>query len=117
MRRPCLGCGRLIGSGSRCDRCKLPSKRTTHPNRGSGWEVERFRRAVLKRSGGRCQLCGSSERVQAHHRVPLEDGGTNHPSNGVALCSGVGGCHGKVERVLRAERERRKARRSRKGRA
>jgi hypothetical protein len=60
---------------------------------------------VLERAGGRCERCGSTVNVQAHHRVPVVDGGTNDPSNGEALCSGKGGCHGKVERQRRRERK------------
>jgi 5-methylcytosine-specific restriction endonuclease McrA len=103
MRRPCLGCGRLIASGSRCRRCTPKRKRAT-PGRGTGWTAEKFRRAVLARTGGRCAVCGSSEGVEAHHRRPLADGGGNDPANGVALCRRH---HREAEAALRARKRRR----------
>jgi 5-methylcytosine-specific restriction protein A len=42
IRRSCLGCGRLIASGSRCPRCQLPPNPTT----ASRTPAERRRRAV-----------------------------------------------------------------------
>ena len=85
MRRPCLGCGALIGKGSRCRRCD-PKPKRYREKRGSGWAQGRFRAAVLTRAGGRCERCGSTSRVEAHHIVSVAAGGTHDPSNGRVLC-------------------------------
>jgi hypothetical protein len=73
--KACLGCTVLIRSGSRCRRCKL---------RPSGWAQSRFRQRVLRQHGPTCVICGESP-VQAHHIVPLHDGG-DFEGEGVPLC-------------------------------
>jgi len=79
----CLKCGAL-SKGSYCA-AHQPSYR--HPGRGSSSQATAFRAAVLTRAGGRCELCHSTDRVQAHHVIGLAEGGTNDPtSNGQALC-------------------------------
>lgn len=50
----------------------------------------RFAKAVKERDGHRCQRCGTTERLVAHHLRPLQEGGTHDPSNGIALCAA---CH------------------------
>lgn len=46
-----------------------------------------------------CRLCGTTERVNAHHLIPRSLGGIWTESNVVGLCgSGTTGCHGDVER-------------------
>ncbi|HET8954275.1 MAG TPA: HNH endonuclease signature motif containing protein [Solirubrobacterales bacterium] len=110
MKRPCIGCGRLILKGSYCPRCDPSRKRRrVTPGRGSGGAAARFRREVLARAGGRCERCGSTEDVEAHHRRALTDGGSNDPSNGEALCRR---CHRPADRQ---QRERRKQRRTAQG--
>jgi len=47
----------------------------------------RFAKAVKERDGYRCQECGSTERLIAHHVIPLQEGGTHDPSNGITLCA------------------------------
>jgi hypothetical protein len=37
-----------------------------------------------------CQVCSSLDNLQAHHVVPITDGGSDTPENGEALCQG---CH------------------------
>src|SRR5215216_8097836 len=37
----------------------------------------RFAKAVKERDGYRCQECGSTERLIAHHVIPLQEGGTH----------------------------------------
>ena len=46
-----------------------------------------FARTVKARDDGRCIECGSTQGVVAHHVVPLMEGGTHEPDNGVTLCS------------------------------
>ena len=71
------------------------------------------RQMILDRSGGRCELCGTSlfgVSGSVHHRRPRRMGGDKRPetsraSNGVALCgSGTSpGCHGRIESQDRAQ--------------
>jgi len=82
--RPCLTCGVLIRSGS-YRRAHRPSRQT--PGRGSGARAAAFRRATLAKTGGRCALCGSTDRVEAHHVIDLRDGGLDDAeANGQPLC-------------------------------
>jgi hypothetical protein len=88
----CLACGKLIPrkAGAYCQ-AHVPVSRTARA-RGSGAARERFRREVLAAAGGRCQAvehgvrCIATDGLEAHHLRPLKDGGSNDPSNGVALC-------------------------------
>ena len=56
-----------------------------------------FRRACLALYGARCQRCGSTGYLEAHHVRPLSRGGADcAKTNGAVLCgevNGMGGCH------------------------
>lgn len=65
--RPCLRCGQLTRTGSYCKR-HTPSR--FNPARGSGGRAATFRRKTLALTGGRCAVCGSDDRVQAHQLHP-----------------------------------------------
>ncbi len=87
----CLTCGART-KGSYCAR-HAPR---VNPARGSGPTRARFRRDTLAKTGGRCELCHSTDRVQAHHVIGLHEGGSNDPtSNGQPLCHT---CHHITER-------------------
>ena len=36
--------------------------------------------------GLKCDQCGTPEKLTVHHKIPVLDGGTNHPSNIAILC-------------------------------
>jgi len=76
--RPCLGCGDLIGRGSRCSKCK--PRRFNKAKRGSGGKAATFRRRTLALTDGACAVCGSRDGVEAHHLGPTDADG------GVPLC-------------------------------
>lgn len=63
--------------------------------RGLGWNA--IRKAVYKRDGYRCRLCGQTRRVtlHAHHIMPYETPTDNALDNLITLCSS---CHRRVER-------------------
>ncbi|PTL58380.1 hypothetical protein C7Y72_01305 [Paraconexibacter algicola] len=46
----------------------------------------RFRVRLIEERGHRCEQCGNAEKVEAHHRVPLNQGGTWDLENGQLLC-------------------------------
>jgi 5-methylcytosine-specific restriction endonuclease McrA len=100
--RPCLTCGEL-SRGSYCERHTPPPWRGYRsPGRGSRTDAQRFRTAVLAKTGGRCAICGSTDRVVAHHVIGLAEGGSNDPeANGLALCEAH---HDELERRRRALR-------------
>lgn len=95
MQRRCLDCGLLIASGSRCRACREAYRgaaaRTTLPA------------AVKQRDGYRCVDCGEFEtrtqRLQAHHVLPLSEGGSNTLDNMVTLCTA---CHKARHRARRS---------------
>ncbi len=72
MLRPCLGCGRLIESGSRCDRCQLRRPRGKH------WQATR--EVVFARHGRVCVHCGDPA-SDVDHLIPIADGGTDELAN------------------------------------
>ena len=54
---------------------------------------------VIKRDGGKCRTCGSRNRIQVHHIIPVKDGGgLCGPENLITLC---GICHGIAHRKPR----------------
>ena len=62
------------------------------PDYPSNWDE--IRKEVLDLDGYKCQNCGTvTKQLHIHHIVPLMQGGSNHTSNLVCLCSE---CH-KVE--------------------
>ena len=78
-----------------------PTKEVEH-YRTSDWRARRVR--ILVRDAYTCRSCGRvvyGKAAHVDHRVPLEDGGTDHDSNLQTLCES---CHGAKTR----EEQRRK---------
>lgn len=46
-----------------------------------------LREFVIYRSGGKCQQCGSVERLVADHILSRRNGGRHHPENMQCLCA------------------------------
>lgn len=62
---------------------------------------ENFRKAVFKRDGYKCKICGRSDvKLDAHHIVDRHDmpNGGYVASNGISLCDTDNGCHMKAEK-------------------
>uniref|UniRef100_A0A6M3MFW4 Putative homing endonuclease n=1 Tax=viral metagenome TaxID=1070528 RepID=A0A6M3MFW4_9ZZZZ len=75
---------------------RLPTLQTkagaTPRIRGDAWMATR--RQVQQRDKFTCAACGAIRADhEVDHRVPLEQGGSNDPTNLQLLCSGVGLCH------------------------
>ena len=87
--KPCLTCGALSAS-SYCPK-HTPSR--FNAARGSGGRAATFRRKTLATTGGTCAWCGSTDRVQAHHVVPVAQ--APEQEVGVPLCRS---CHVLAER-------------------
>jgi len=45
-----------------------------------------LRSFVIRRDGGKCKACGSTDRLVADHIVSRRNGGSHHPSNLQCLC-------------------------------
>lgn len=82
MRRKCLDCPTLIVEGSRCRGCQERYRSSYSRN---GWAQQ-----VKARDGGCCRRCGTTLGVEAHHIVPLSQGGADTLVNGLTLCHA---CH------------------------
>jgi 5-methylcytosine-specific restriction endonuclease McrA len=78
--RPCIVCGILITTGSRCDACK-PARQL------NGWAWTQTKQAVVERDGYACTECGSTRELEVHHLRPLRLGGTDDLENLVTLCA------------------------------
>jgi len=48
--------------------------------------VNAWKRALIERFGHKCMVCGYQTIVEAHHILPLHDGGKTSIDNGVLLC-------------------------------
>lgn len=71
-----------------------PKRSTPRRREAPRWdrsEWEHANRVITARSGGRCEICGKTGRVERHHRKRRRDGG-DRLSNVVFAC-GPGGCH------------------------
>lgn len=55
------------------------------------WPI--VRDAVLERDRSRCQMCGSTDRLEVHHIMLRHCGGADHPYNLVVLCAA---CHDRI---------------------
>jgi 5-methylcytosine-specific restriction endonuclease McrA len=80
----CPGCLRLFDTPGRCADCKRERDRQRPWKKrrkiSSGWTWGRLRALVHQRDRT-CVVCGGTERLQVHHRIPLAEGGTNQLSN------------------------------------
>jgi hypothetical protein len=77
----------MISRTSYCPRCD-PRPARVRAKRGTRWQQQQFRAAVLRRAGGRCERCGSTDRVEAHHLVAVANGGQHHPRRAASRCAG-----------------------------
>ena len=54
------------------------------------------RKAVYRRDGWQCALCGCHDTLQIHHVVPRGEGGSDFPENLITLCSK---CHAQAHGI------------------
>ncbi len=54
------------------------------------------RKAVYRRDGWQCALCGCHDTLQIHHAVPRGEGGSDFPENLITLCSK---CHAQAHGI------------------
>ena len=68
------------------ERTITPSDGTSEPTRT--FNTTDWARLVKERDGGRCQFegCGATDNLEAHHLLPLAQGGLNTLENGITLC-------------------------------
>jgi 5-methylcytosine-specific restriction endonuclease McrA len=104
----CPACGTPGPDPGRCASCARERERTRYaaePSRRlrSTSLYRRQRDTAKQRDGYRCQDCGSSENLEAHHVLPLEqDGEPFALDNLVTLCAS---CHRQQLGRLRRTRE------------
>lgn len=94
--RPCLRCGELVEPpASYCPEHEPVRESRRTPGRGGGARASRFRAAVLRRAGYRCEVVEHGQRcpvddpaqLEAHHVRAIVDGGdADDPDNGRAVC-------------------------------
>ena len=56
---------------------------------------EQLRKQVLRRDGWQCQVCGSRQNLQVHHKQLRSQQGADDGSNLIALCAD---CHETLHR-------------------
>lgn len=59
-------------------------KNSKSPELPQDWKARK--RAVLRRDGEFCRICGSTQGLELDHRVPRSQGGTHELSNLQLLC-------------------------------
>lgn len=79
MNRPCIGCGTVITSGSRCQDCKLPDRPRTRTtaHAGSDWRWRKLS-ARMRKLSPFCEKCGSKNKssLTVDHVIPVSDDAT-----------------------------------------
>jgi hypothetical protein len=81
------------GKCQACTRTYEREKARRSPSRliRNSARFKKLRARIKARDHHQCQQCGSSHRLDVHHRVPLNQGGEPFdPANLITLCSG---CH------------------------
>jgi 5-methylcytosine-specific restriction endonuclease McrA len=68
--RPCIQCGAVIASGSRCAECRPPDTRPTAAQRGYDNKWRKLSEKARKAQPW-CLRCGRTDRLQADHIVPF----------------------------------------------
>jgi len=87
--RPCIECGELIATGSRCTACRLPERpRPGRPSRPHAWR--KLARKVV-RAVGLCERCGTdgtepNNPLTADHVRPVSLGGPMVPDPSGVRC-------------------------------
>ena len=61
----------------------------------SGWHWAKIRKAAFRRAGGLCESCRLRPCTEAHHRIPVSQGGSDELDNVIACCST---CHRRMDR-------------------
>lgn len=87
MQHTCTVCG-TISNQTRCPTHRRNPNATRNPNRDR-WKQRKFANAVKARDNHRCTIEGCTtptDRIVAHHIVPLAQGGTDSLSNGITVC-------------------------------
>jgi hypothetical protein len=97
----CRGCGD-VGRTTLCGKCKAERSTARAARRGRTFyhspEWRALSRACIERDGA-CLVCGSRERMVAHHVENRNAGGADDLGNLITLC---GSHHSKYEALLRA---------------
>ncbi len=57
---------------------------------------EQLRKQVLRRDGWQCQICGSRQNLEVHHKQLRSRQGSDEDSNLITLCDS---CHEDVHRM------------------
>ena len=60
---------------------------------------QQLRKEVLRRDGWRCQVCGSRQNLQVHHKQLRSQQGSDDELNLITLCAG---CHERLHGSCRA---------------
>jgi 5-methylcytosine-specific restriction endonuclease McrA len=94
--KPCLGCKRLIESGSYCSHCGWRRNTYYSPDRVRGRRWQKMRTAAMERAGWICQQCQERLADEVHHADG--DPSNNHLSNWICLCRE---CHRQVTAAMR----------------
>ncbi|WP_457160644.1 HNH endonuclease signature motif containing protein [Mycobacteroides abscessus] len=103
--RPCLGCGDLIDTGSRCTDCTpKDTRRNRGPGRSQGdWKWRQLSKRLRKESPF-CETCGSTGRLTVDHIIPVSEVPelAHEIANLRVLCHSCNSCRG--NRVTDIER-------------
>ena len=72
--------------------CKEDVENFKRPRKYRKGTDKNQRALAIERDGGKCRLCGSSERLEVHHIKHKAEGGTDDLDNLITLCAV---CHAK----------------------
>lgn len=86
MNRPCIKCGVLIPSGSRCSDCR-PHQHYERGTKGRAATDWRWRKTSkrLRAASPYCEQCGSVGDLTVDHVQPISRGGAIYAINNLAV--------------------------------
>lgn len=93
--KACIDCGGSLPKGNRkrCVKCARKKEKADNARLGRLGKIKR--EVLIPERGNKCEVCGASGTLHAHHIKPRKDGGTDKPSNLLLVCSS---CHKSIHK-------------------
>ena len=96
---PCAVCGTKFlwpSPSPLCAKCKRAKEKQRE--RRTNAVGQRKRNALIGKRGNKCQMCGATGTLHAHHILPVSKGGSDDDDNLLLVCVA---CHKKIHGVAR----------------
>ena len=96
---PCAVCGKKFlwpAPSPLCSTCR--SAKYKEREKRTNAVGSRKRKVLIQQRGNKCELCGATGTLHAHHIKPVKDGGSDNDSNLLLVCPK---CHKRIHGAKR----------------